>query len=564
MWGNTSPDGVVRSIQIPPPQTHINHVTCEYCESFLIISKEVEMKKFQMLLAIVLALAIVPIVVQSARAQTGPTVIFTVNPSILPAGQSVSTLLCASPSNTASGLTFNQYDVLGFNVNLGIGMITAVGDSVIVNSSTLSASDFTVSQNKSKTQPQNNNKIAITYNTATTKQFSYADTICATVTLTTSSTPITSTILYSSKFTGLAGVIGNLPYLTLSVVGFPAGPPGPQGQQGIQGIQGIQGVKGDTGPQGPQGAPGTSPDLTSLMAQLSALQNTGRAYVANYDGTLWVMDVATNSIISKLTAGNFAVAVNGLGTRVYVTDFIHNTVSVIDTGTNSVVATVGVGGAPDGVAVDPAGTHVYVANSGDDTVSVISAATNTVVATVKLSGSPSSVAVNTDGTRVYVGHNDSNNNNLSVIDASNNTVIAVLNIGSAPAGVTLNATGTRLYVAGLSANVSVIDTSTNAVVATVAVGSQPSVMAINAAGTRLYVPNQGDNSVSVIDTSNNSVVTTITSVGNGPFAAAINAAGTRVYVTNESGNNVSVIDTTTNNVIATISVGVSPLGIAIK
>ena len=47
----------------------------------------------------------------------------------------------------------------------------------------------------------------------------------------------------------------------------------------------------------------------------------------------------------------------------YVANGGSNTVSVIDTATKTVVATVGVGSVPDGIAVTPDGTHVYVANS---------------------------------------------------------------------------------------------------------------------------------------------------------------------------------------------------------
>ena len=77
---------------------------------------------------------------------------------------------------------------------------------------------------------------------------------------------------------------------------------------------------------------------------------------------------------------------------VYVTNHANN-VSVIDTATNNVVATVPVGSLPAGVAVIPDGKHAYVANEGSATVSVISTATNTVVATVGVEmpplGSPS-------------------------------------------------------------------------------------------------------------------------------------------------------------------------------
>ena len=50
------------------------------------------------------------------------------------------------------------------------------------------------------------------------------------------------------------------------------------------------------------------------------------------------------------------------GAFVYVAGFNSNTVSVIDTATNTVTATVPVGGRPSGVAVTPDGAFVYVAN----------------------------------------------------------------------------------------------------------------------------------------------------------------------------------------------------------
>ena len=65
-----------------------------------------------------------------------------------------------------------------------------------------------------------------------------------------------------------------------------------------------------------------------------------------------------------------------------------NTVSVIDTATNTVTATVTVGIIPIGVAVNPSGTEVYVANKESNTVSVIDTATNTVIAMVPVGTCP--------------------------------------------------------------------------------------------------------------------------------------------------------------------------------
>jgi YVTN family beta-propeller protein len=59
-----------------------------------------------------------------------------------------------------------------------------------------------------------------------------------------------------------------------------------------------------------------------------------------------------------------------------------NDVSVINTATNTVVATVNVGLLPQGIVISPNGALAYVANGNSNTVSVINTATNTVVATV--------------------------------------------------------------------------------------------------------------------------------------------------------------------------------------
>src|SRR5271168_5377061 len=68
----------------------------------------------------------------------------------------------------------------------------------------------------------------------------------------------------------------------------------------------------------------------------------------------------------------------GSGPFAYVANEISNTVSVIDTATNTVSAIVGVGSGPLGVAITPDGTKAYVANAGSNTVGVIDTATNTV------------------------------------------------------------------------------------------------------------------------------------------------------------------------------------------
>src|SRR5947209_1098003 len=88
-------------------------------------------------------------------------------------------------------------------------------------------------------------------------------------------------------------------------------------------------------------------------------------------------------------------------TFAYVSNNFSGSVSVIDTTSNTVSATVGVGNCPFGLAVTPNGSHVYVADDCSASVSVIDTATNTVSATVSVSGFALGVAMAPDGARTY-------------------------------------------------------------------------------------------------------------------------------------------------------------------
>jgi YVTN family beta-propeller protein len=113
---------------------------------------------------------------------------------------------------------------------------------------------------------------------------------------------------------------------------------------------------------------------------------------------------------------------------------LNNTVSVIRTATNTVVATVPVGNAPDAVAVTPDGKHAYVASDLSASVSVVDTATNMVVGTtIPVGATPDAVAVTPDGKHAYVAN--PNSNNVSVIDTASNGVVATVAVGHGPFGV---------------------------------------------------------------------------------------------------------------------------------
>jgi YVTN family beta-propeller protein len=254
----------------------------------------------------------------------------------------------------------------------------------------------------------------------------------------------------------------------------------------------------------------------------------------------------------------------------YVTNSGDNTVSVIDTATNTVTAAVAAGNSPYEISASPAGTEVYVANWGSGTVSVIDTSENNVTATLDTGASPGGVAVSPDGTAVYVtntGSIEAPGNSVYVINTLDCSIEAV-SVGRGPSGVAVTPDGKKVYVSNSDdGTVSVIDTATNTAASTVNVGNSSWGIAVNPAGTEVYVANLGDTEsnldgyVSVIDTAADRIIATVPA-GKEPYKVAVSPDGTQVYVTNKGSNTVSIIDTATKEVLDSVTVGSQPWGVA--
>jgi len=116
---------------------------------------------------------------------------------------------------------------------------------------------------------------------------------------------------------------------------------------------------------------------------------------------------------------------------VYVTNSSSRSVSVIDTASNAVSATVTVGSSPWGIAVHPNGSRVYVANNGSGTVSVIDTTTNAVVASPFAAFGLFGIGVTPSGDQVYAASED--DNAVFVMGTSTNTVTDRIPVNSGPA-----------------------------------------------------------------------------------------------------------------------------------
>jgi YVTN family beta-propeller protein len=298
----------------------------------------------------------------------------------------------------------------------------------------------------------------------------------------------------------------------------------------------------------------------------SAQSLAQNAYITNnQSNNVSVINTRTNEVIATVPLGDghygpFGVAVSPDGRKAYIANWDY-TVSVINTASNTVAATVATAGNSIGIAVSPDGHRVYSANFYQQSLSVIDSDTNTAIAAIPAGPGPYGVVAANN--KVYVA-NWTSPFTVTVVDAAANRVISTIPIASdtnAP-GLATSPDGRRVYVTNeIGDNVPVIDTGTDTVIATIPVPISISA-AVSPDGSKIYIPNRG-NHIAVADAQTNNVITSSDFINGGLFGVSVTPDGRKVFVANYAANTVSVIDTATNMLIATIPVGSDPLAFGV-
>ncbi|MCB1115951.1 MAG: YncE family protein [Chlamydiia bacterium] len=208
---------------------------------------------------------------------------------------------------------------------------------------------------------------------------------------------------------------------------------------------------------------------------------------------------------------------------------------------------------------------VYVMNYSDGTVSVIDTETSAVVATIPIGVSSRHISVSPDGQTVLAGN--PTGGEVAVIDAASNTESSRFPTTSGSFGMDYTSDGAFVYVVqNPTDNVGVYETSGYTLVSTIPVGDNPFNITIAPNGQFAYVTDQTSDTVTVINTTNNTVTTTISGGGlDGPFEVVFRPDGAFAYVDNGVGGGLTVIDTSSHGIVTTVPVpnGASPRGIAI-
>ncbi len=233
------------------------------------------------------------------------------------------------------------------------------------------------------------------------------------------------------------------------------------------------------------------PGGTSRWDYQSLDPASGRLYLAHLGASsVTVFDTRSQQVVA--TIGDIAdvhgvLAVPQLG-RVFATATGANQVAVIDMQTFQIVARVDSGRYPDGLAYDPDDGAIFVSDEAGGTVSVISTATNQRVATIALGGEVGNTQYDPVAHHIYSAGQA--RNELVAIDPAAAQIDGRYALPGCqhPHGLALDDASRLAFVAcDENATLLVIDLRTMQITARQAVGAQPDVLALDVGLHRLYV-----------------------------------------------------------------------------
>jgi len=275
--------------------------------------------------------------------------------------------------------------------------------------------------------------------------------------------------------------------------------------------------------------------------------------------------------------------------RAYVSNEDGHTVSVVDTETGAVIATIEVGKRPRGLKLSHDGSRLFVAVSGlpkcppsmpdaacaklerdlqADGIAVVDTTARKVIQVLPAGSDPEQFALSPDGKWLYVANEDSAT--ASVVDIHGGAVVQRIPVGSEPEGVGMTPNGRWVLVSNESDDsISIIDATTRKVVKSVPVGKRPRDMAFTPDSSTAYVSGEFDASLYRITLQGDGPAVRMLQLRQEarPMSVIFDARRNRLYVSTGRGGTVAVIDVVgpehAVKLVAEIPVGTRPWGMAL-
>ena len=203
-----------------------------------------------------------------------------------------------------------------------------------------------------------------------------------------------------------------------------------------------------------------------------------------------VVDTHSGKQVADITGlhGTHGVVFSSDGVHGYITDGGANQVAEFNRKTNTIEKTIPAGTGPDGAVFDPHTKTVWAFNGRSHDATVIDTATNTVVATVALPGKPEFPVSDGAG---FVYDNIEDKSEIVKLDAKAHTVAATWPVAPCeePSGLAIDREHRRLFAVCHNQMMAVVDADSGKVVATPAIGDGPDAARFSSADQYAFSSN---------------------------------------------------------------------------
>ena len=246
-----------------------------------------------------------------------------------------------------------------------------------------------------------------------------------------------------------------------------------------------------------------------------------------------VIDTSAGKQVADITGlhGTHGVVFSSDGVHGYITDGGGNQVAEFNRKTNMIEKTIPAGTGPDGEVFDPFTKTVWAFNGHSHDVTVIDTNTNTVVATVALPGKPEFPVSDGAG---FIYDNIEDKSEIVKLDAKAHTVAATWPVApcESPSGLAIDAAHHRLFSVCDNQTMAVVDTESGKVVATPAIGNGPDAARFSAADQFAFSSNGGSGTLTVVKEDDPDHYTVVQNVATkrGARTMAMEPDGSRIYL----------------------------------
>jgi YVTN family beta-propeller protein len=243
-----------------------------------------------------------------------------------------------------------------------------------------------------------------------------------------------------------------------------------------------------------------------------------------------VVDTQTGKSVGAITGlkGTHGIALDPEGKFGYISDGGANAVIVFDRKTFAQVASVPAGTNPDGITYEPVTKTVWAFNGRSKNVTVIDTATRTVSATIALPGKPEFPQVDGKG---HVFDNIEDKNLIVRLDANSKTLTDSWPVEGceSPSGLAIDLEHAKLFAVCDGKKMGVIDAKTGKELALPSIGDGPDAAGFDAKDQLAFSSN-GDGTLSVVDAKNGYKTIETVPTQKGARTMAYDSATDRIYL----------------------------------